>query len=216
MTAREAILGRIRAANATRPAPGGEVARDYRQAWDAAAGSRIERLIERLRAYGVAVLRAQSVGEIAGIAQLRFAERKVARLLVPPDLPASWRPRDLEVIEDSGQGPHELDRIEGVMTGCAVAIAETGTIVLDAGAFQGRRAVTLVSDVYVCVVFASQVAGIVPEAVALLHEAARDGRPITFISGPSATADIELDRVAGVHGPRTLDVILVEGGPADH
>ena len=218
MTAREAILGRIREANAGRRASGssGEIVRGYRQAWDPAAGSRIERLVERLQAYGVAVLRARSDEEIAGLAERCFTEHKVASLLVPPDLPASWRPRTPEAIEDSGQGPHELDRIKGVMTGCAVAIAETGTIVLDAGAFQGRRAVTLVPDVYVCVVFASQVVGIVPEAVALLHEAARDGRPITFISGPSATADIELDRVVGVHGPRTLDVILVEGGPAGH
>ena len=100
----------------------------------------------------------------------------------------------------------DLDALDGVITGCAVAIAETGTIVLDGGAGQGRRALSLLPDLHVCVVRADQIVGDVPEALARLT---RD-RPQTWISGPSATSDIELQRVEGVHGPRRLDVIIVE------
>ncbi|MBV9836870.1 MAG: LUD domain-containing protein, partial [Solirubrobacterales bacterium] len=100
--------------------------------------------------------------------------------------------------------PHELDGADGVLTTCAVAIAETGSIVLDGSAGMGRRALTLVPDYHLCVVKASQLVGSVPEAISLLEPT----RPLTFVSGPSATVDIEMVRVAGVHGPRTLDVII--------
>ena len=212
MSGRADILARIRAAGAgTSPEALPEVAVEYRQVWKVSAKIRLARLTKRLEDYGVTVLRAEAVDDIAGIAERRLAERGIGSLVIPPDLPDAWRPRAPEPIADAGQGPHELDGIQGVMTGCALAIAETGTIVLDAGPGQGRRAVTLVPDYYLCVVLADQVVGIVPEAIARLAEAARDGRPLTFISGPSATADIELDRVAGVHGPRRLDVILAGG-----
>jgi L-lactate dehydrogenase complex protein LldG len=98
-----------------------------------------------------------------------------------------------------------------VLTGCALAIAETGTIVLDGGARSGRRAITLVPDYHVCVVEAERIVAAIPDAFAALAEAAAEGRPVTFVSGPSATSDIELDRVEGVHGPRTLDVFVVGG-----
>jgi L-lactate dehydrogenase complex protein LldG len=115
----------------------------------------------------------------------------------------------VEAVPDSGLDAHELDRLDGALTGCALAIAETGTVVLDGGPGQGRRALTLVPDLHLCVVEEERVVGIVPEAVAALEDAVRDGRPLTFVSGPSATSDIELSRVEGVHGPRTLVMVLV-------
>jgi L-lactate dehydrogenase complex protein LldG len=112
-------------------------------------------------------------------------------------------------VEDAELSNEQLDGLDGVLTGCALAIAETGTIVLDSGARQGRRALTLVPDWHVCVVEEDQIVTSVPQGVERLGDAVREGRPITFISGPSATSDIELSRVAGVHGPRTLSVLLV-------
>ena len=106
--------------------------------------------------------------------------------------------------DDPPLGPRDLDALDGVLTGCAAAIAQTGTIVLDGAGESGRRAITLVPDLHVCVVRADQVVADVPDALAVLDPR----RPLTFVSGPSATADIELNRVRGVHGPRTLDVIL--------
>jgi len=207
MSAREEILGRIRAAAGAvppRPIPEG-----YRHTWEVAPEDRLARLADRLRAYGVTVFDVASESGIAAAAERRLAELGIVSLLVPPDLPTGWWPRAPVPVPDSGQGPRELDRFLGVMTGSALAIAETGSIVLDAGPGQGRRAISLVPDYHLCVVRTADVVGIVPEAIARLGEAARQGRPITFISGPSATADIELSRVAGVHGPRKLDVLLV-------
>jgi L-lactate dehydrogenase complex protein LldG len=136
----------------------------------------------------------------AGIAAM-LSGRALRRLVVPDGL--EWTVPGATV--DSGLSSDELDALDGVVTGCAVAIAETGTIVLDAGPGQGRRAVTLVPDYHLCVVRADQVVQTVPEAIARLDP----GRPLTWISGPSATSDIELHRVEGVHGPRTLEVILI-------
>jgi L-lactate dehydrogenase complex protein LldG len=113
------------------------------------------------------------------------------------------------VVDDPPLSPHALDALDGVLTGCALAIAETGTIVLDGGERSGRRALTLVPDWHVCVVEPGSIVAGVPDAVAALAEAAAEGRPITLVSGPSATSDIELDRVEGVHGPRTLDVLVL-------
>ncbi len=105
----------------------------------------------------------------------------------------------------------DLDGLDGVLTGCALGIVETGTLVLDGAGSSGRRALTLVPDVHLCVIAEDQVVASVPDAVARLAEAAAAGRPITLVSGPSATSDIELDRVEGVHGPRTLEVFVVAG-----
>ena len=125
---------------------------------------------------------------------------------MPPGLNLEL-PRSADVTVDAGLTAAELDRYDGVVSRAAVAIAETGTIVLDGSPGQGRRAITLVPDYHLCVVEASQVVHLVPEAVARLANAA--GSPLTWISGPSATSDIELERVEGVHGPRTLEVVLV-------
>jgi len=138
------------------------------------------------------------------------AARGATRIAVPPGLP--WRVAGVEAVaDDPPLGARDLDAIDGVLTGCAVAIAQTGTIVLDGAGTSGRRALTLVPDLHLCVVRTDQVLPAVPDAVAAVAPAVREGRPITFVSGPSATADIELNRVQGVHGPRTLDVFLVEG-----
>ena len=115
--------------------------------------------------------------------------------------------------DDPPLGARELDTLDGVITGCALGIAETGTIVLDGAQRSGRRALTLVPDLHLCVVEEEQIVASVPDAVARLAEAAAAGRPITLVSGPSATSDIELDRVEGVHGPRRLEVLVVAPAP---
>ena len=114
-------------------------------------------------------------------------------------------------MRDDALSNRQLDESDGVLTGCALAIAQTGTIVLDSGTAQGRRAITLLPDYHLCIVHAAQIVGLVPEAIERLHGTVR--RPITFISGPSATSDIEFSRVEGVHGPRTLDVLIVDPEP---
>ena len=136
------------------------------------------------------------------------------RLVVPADLPTGWLGDGFEPLADDPAEPlgvDTLDGCDGVVTASALGIAETGTIVLDGGPGQGRRALSLVPDLHICVVRAEDVVGKVPEAFDRLAEAPREGRPITFISGPSATSDIELNRVEGVHGPRRLVMVLAGG-----
>ena len=207
MSAREAMLGRVRAALDDRP-PAPEPPRRYRQTDEADRAEIVERFATRVGEYRASVHRARSgeVGEVlAGVCR----EHGARRLGVPAGLPEAWVPEGVEAVPDSGLDAHELDRLDGALTGCALAIAETGTVVLDGGLGQGRRALTLVPDLHVCVVEEERIVGIVPEAVAALEDAVRDGRPLTFVSGPSATSDIELSRVEGVHGPRTLVIVLV-------
>jgi L-lactate dehydrogenase complex protein LldG len=137
------------------------------------------------------------------------------RVVVPPGLPddlhaAVAGAAATTTVDDGSLGARDLDGYDAVVTEAAVGIAETGTIVLDHGPGQGRRAISLVPDLHVCVVRADQVVPDVPDALPLLAPARVDGRPLTWISGPSATSDIELDRVEGVHGPRTLHVVLVD------
>ena len=213
MTARDDVLARIRQANAAAgvPAAAGAAvsAPAYRAHGERDLAGRLDLLAGRLADYRATVRRCAPDGLAAEVAAA-LAERGARRVVVPPGLdPALLASADAEVTVD-GQpgilGPTALDEMDAVVTGAAVAIAETGTIVLDASPAQGRRAITLVPDYHLCIVYADQVAELVPEAVAQL--AATASRPLTWISGPSATSDIELERVEGVHGPRTLVVIL--------
>jgi L-lactate dehydrogenase complex protein LldG len=205
-TAKEAILARIRAARGDAPAPE-PAPRTYRQRDERDRAAILDELVDRLRDYKARVERVSGEALSEAIAAA-CAASGIQRLVVPTDLPAAWVPVGVEALRDDPPLSYaDLDRSDGVLTGCAFAIAQTGTIVLDGGPHQGRRALSLVSDRHICVVREAQVVGIVPEGVARL--AAFPARPITFISGPSATSDIELSRVEGVHGPRTLHVLLV-------
>jgi L-lactate dehydrogenase complex protein LldG len=199
-TAREHILARVR--DALRDVPPGEAVEPTAyEPPPAPSGNAVARFAERVSDYRATVREADDV--TATIAQV-CAEHEARRLGIPAALP--WRPHGLELVEDHGLSARELDELDGALTGCALAIAETGTIVLDGGERSGRRALTLVPDLHVCVVERSQVVATVPDAIRAL-EGARG--PFTFVSGPSATSDIELDRVEGVHGPRRLEVLLV-------
>jgi L-lactate dehydrogenase complex protein LldG len=206
--AREEIMGRIRSALDGAP-PAAAVAREYRQAGDPVGFDPVELFCERVADYDAVVHRVGEDGLEDALAE-RCREHGAVRLAVPVDLP--WRPAGVELVaDDPPLGPRDLDRLDGVLSGCAVAIAETGTIVLDGAGVSGRRALTLVPDLHLCVVRADQVVPSVPDAVAAVADAVAEGRPVTFVSGPSATADIELERVQGVHGPRRLDVFVVGG-----
>jgi len=211
-TAREEVLARVR--EALRDIPAEErpddvpVARDDRTGGGATPEERVVRFAERVADYRARVQRV-SRAELPTAVEHALEARGAYRVVVPPDLPAEWRPADAELLVDGELANDVLDAADGVLTGCALGIAETGTIVLDAGARQGRRAITLLPDYHLCVVEAEQIVETVPEAIAALDLAAREHRPITFVSGPSATSDIELSRVEGVHGPRTLEVLVV-------
>jgi len=199
MNARDAILGRVR--EALRDVPAGEAIEPPAYEPPAPSGNAVARFAERVSDYRATVREADDVA--ATIAQV-CAEHEARRLGIPAALP--WRPHGVELVEDHGLSAGDLDELDGALTGCAPAIAETGTIILDGGERSGRRALTLVPDLHVCVVERSQVVATVSDAIRALD----GGRgPFTFVSGPSATSDIELDRVEGVHGPRRLEVLLV-------
>jgi len=203
-SAREVVLRRIRDAIADEPAAAG-IPREYEAAMPADTDV-VELFLERVSDYRATVHRATDETLPAIVAEV-LVTRGARRLAVPAGIPDAWL--DRSEVERVGDDPPlswpELDGIDGVITGCAVAIAETGTIVLDGGSAQGRRALSLLPDLHVCVVAADRIVGSVPEALARLEPT----RPLTWISGPSATSDIELQRIEGVHGPRQLDVILV-------
>jgi L-lactate dehydrogenase complex protein LldF len=208
-TTRDTILGAIRSALADRPVTV-EVPRAYRRRSDRSREELLALFAERVGEYR-ATVRIVAAGELREALSELCGEREARRLAVPKDIPDDWRPEGLELVPDTGLSPHDLDDLDGALTGCAIGIAETGTIVLDGGPAQGRRALTLVPDYHLCVIAEEQVVGLVPEAVERLEPAVREGRPLTFVSGPSATSDIELNRVEGVHGPRTLHVVVVRG-----
>ena len=214
-TPRDEVLSRIRAAlgsgadSVTDASPPDAPA--YRTAGGLDGAPLLDLLAERLADYRAAVRRATRP-ELADTVRAALTERGVRRVVVPAGLDLlvvlQALPPEVDLIIDDDLSPQDLDAVDGVITGAAVAIAETGTIVLDGSPDQGRRAITLVPDYHLCVVRADQVVELVPEAIGRL--APRSGQPLTWISGPSATSDIELSRVEGVHGPRTLEVILID------
>jgi L-lactate dehydrogenase complex protein LldG len=200
-TARDEILARIRAALG--PPVAVSALRDYRRVGEHPPGAPelLGLLAERLIDYRATVHRADRATLPKVLASVLDG---AGRVVAPPGLPAGWAPADA-IVDDGTLTAAELDTIDTVLTACTAACAETGTIVLDGSAGQGRRAATLVPDRHVCVVFAAQVTQTIPELLARVDPL----RPLTFVSGPSATSDIELQRVEGVHGPRNLVVILV-------
>jgi L-lactate dehydrogenase complex protein LldG len=203
--ARAEILERIRATHRGSPP---DVQREYRAAGAGSAADRVSLFCERAGEYRAQVRRV-APGTVADTVSELCRELAVRRLGVPAGLPTAWRPSGPDLVEDSALTPRELDALDGVLTGCTVAIADTGTIALTAGPRESRRALTLVPDLHICVVEESQIVELVPEATAVLAQlVGRERRPVTLVSGPSATSDIELSRVEGVHGPRTLVVLV--------
>lgn len=204
MSSREQVLAAVRGAirDAARP----DVPRDYDRRLDLDHAGLIELFADRVDDYRADVRRVAraDLGRTIGAT---LAAHQTTSVVVPDDLDPQWLTTvTCKVVRDEpGLTADELDRIDAVITGSAVGIALTGTIVLDGGAIQGRRAISLVPDLHICVVDESAVVGTVPEALERLDPT----RPLTWISGPSATSDIELDRVEGVHGPRTLIVLIV-------
>ncbi len=214
-SAREAILARIRSALSDH-APStadsaaetwAELPRDYERAAALTSAGKLDLLEDRLRDYDAEVTRVAG-HEVAGAVAAILLARGNRPTLFPPGFPTEWLPRGCELTADAGLTPRELDRFDGVLTTAVLGIAQTGTLVLQNVAGQGRRAATLVPDFHLCVLRAADVVENVPEAFARL--AGSSTLPTTFVSGPSATADIEMTRIKGVHGPRFLHIVLVD------
>lgn len=213
-SSRTLILERIRAAiDATSGLPGTEQAlnewrdlpRHYRQSGALGERERIALFDERLRHYNGTPYYSEGdvpveIGHI-----LRHRGKRV--VIVPPEFPNEWLPKGFMFIPDENLSYEQLNSSDGVLTGCTVGIALTGTIILESSPTQGRRAATLIPDYHLCILRKDDIVEFVPEAIRKLEFAKH--RPLTFASGPSATVDIEMTRVRGVHGPRTLDVLII-------
>jgi L-lactate dehydrogenase complex protein LldG len=211
--AKEAILGRVRGAlgSARKPdareAEYAAVVRDYRTTSDLDQEALLALFVERLSDYGALVHPCSTAETGATVGQVLSTHGKQG-LLIPGGLPQSWLPAGFAFTPELGLSYAEMDRSEGVLTGCAAAIALTGTIIIRHSAEAGSRALTLIPDYHLCVVHAEQVVHTVPEGIRQLSSFGT--APLTTISGPSATSDIEMTRIKGVHGPRTLEVVLVQ------
>jgi L-lactate dehydrogenase complex protein LldG len=212
--AKSLILGRIRDVMGAREESAAEgharIERTYIHSASLARDRCIDLFVDRLQHYQVTVHRCTGAA-IAGTVAAALAARGKSRLLVPAGIDPGWLPEGIAFVRDDALDYRDLDRSEGVLTACSVAIAATGTLVLRHGAGEGRRALTLIPDYHLCVVLPDQIVETVPEAFRFLASA--PPLLVTTISGPSATADIEMTRIRGVHGPRTLEVILA-GAPS--
>jgi len=204
VTGRDAVLARIRVALDARPAPP-VVPRAYRCSGELGAVAVLDLFVERVRDYRATVVVTADPRGAAAAALLAAGAQRVG---IAPDLGGALRPAGFELVEDEELAPRELDALDGALTTCAAGCAITGTLALDGGPGQGRRALSLVPDLHVCVIRVEAIVESVPELIAVLEPSAREGRPIVLVSGPSATSDIELNRVEGVHGPRQLVVIV--------
>ncbi len=207
MTAREEILSRIRTALPGDPldpaASHASIPRLYNRAGTLTREARLELFIDRLLDYDTEIIPIETAAEIpAAIIQAAHEER----LVTPQHFPTEWLPAGLAIALDNNLSTADIDNAQAVLTTCEVAVASTGTIILVHTGAQGRRALTLLPDHHICVVRRDQVVETVPEAFAAI--ASQSAFPITTISGPSATSDIEMTRIRGVHGPRRLTVIL--------
>ncbi|POH73830.1 LutC/YkgG family protein [Arthrobacter glacialis] len=210
MSAREDIMNRIK--SALRDAPETPVVpRAYRRSSTMSDAQRLEQLVDRLVDYKANVFLTPAADVPAKLAELLAG---TSSIVVPHGLPQEW----LSALKDDAGAPAvhvdsperrltvaELDAVDAVVTGAATAVSETGTIMLDGSDDQGRRIISLVPDRHICLLHAADIVEVLPEAIARLEAS----RPQTWISGPSATSDIELERVEGVHGPRTLDVMIL-------
>ena len=208
VSGRDIVLSRIRASLADVPIA--EASDGPHRVLDRPASEDpVALFVERVEEYRGSVHRPGASGVAAIVAEIMLGSK--TELLFAPGIDGTWLPENFPAVVDGDLTPTQLDGVAGVLTGCAMAIAETGTIVLDGGRLSGRRAITLVPDLHICVVRADQIVASVTEAIYLLRERVREERaPLTFVSGPSATSDIEFQRVEGVHGPRRLEVVLVE------
>ncbi|MBK8446667.1 MAG: lactate utilization protein C [Micropruina sp.] len=217
MSSKEAILGRIR--SALRDVPNVAAADDVAVNWQygqrpaTATDDLLGLFVERVEDYK-AIVSWVVPNEVPVRIANALTDHGATSAVLPAGAPAEWHEAvaaaGIAVVTDDPVLSHaELDATGGVVTASRVGIAETGTIVLDHAADQGRRALSLVPDLHVCVIRSDQVVSDVPEAVARLQASIDTRQPLTWISGPSATSDIELNRVEGVHGPRTLHVLLV-------
>jgi L-lactate dehydrogenase complex protein LldG len=187
------------------------ISRTYAQSSTLSHRALLELFTDRLLEYDAGVYHRTAEAIPATIAEVLTSRGKQG-LAIPTGLPSKWLPTDFTFTEADLLDVYQIDKTEGILTACTVAIAETGSIVLQNAVAQGPRILSLVPDYHLCVVFADQVVATVPEAFARLESTST--LPTTFISGPSATADIEMTRIKGVHGPRFFDVILVEGTAA--
>jgi len=208
MSARTDILKGIREALGAERGPDLPVNRDYRTSLGLDHEAKVDLFIDRLLDYNATVYRT-TPDLIAGTVREALQARGKSGLVIPPGLPAGWLPEGPRFVVDRDLDYDTLDAAEGALTASTAAIAFTGSIILTHSEAEGRRAISLIPDYHLCVVFESSIRETVPEALRALQD--RRTCPITTIAGPSATADIEMMRVKGVHGPRTLDVIIVAG-----
>ncbi len=202
MTSRDVILGRLAPSHAPADRPIRRAPRDH--------GDVLALLVARLADCGTSVT-VCAQHELGAVLSARAGAHAAQRLAVPADLPAAWRPAGCTLLSEDTLSLADLDQVDGSITGCALGVAETGTLILGTGPCQGSRRLTLIPDLHICVVEGRQIVGDVFEAFERLEPAIRARRPLTLVSGPSATSDIELSRVEGVHGPRRLEVVVADG-----